>query len=655
MSIHKLSAGSGYDYLTRQVAALDATEKGHVGLASYYTERGETPGAWIGSGLAGIDGLNAGDPVTAEQMRALFGAGMHPLATQRLEQLDAADLSNKRIAEATCLGAPFKVYTGEVSPFRIEVTKRIAARHGPAGPLGYEHVSAADRAHVRTEVAREFFRKQHGRDPIEAREIAATIAKQSRPRTQTVAGYDLTFSPVKSVSTLWAVADPHLAAQIERAHQAAVRDALTFIERHALFTRQGRNGVRQVNVTGLVAAAFTHRDSRAGDPDLHTHVAVANKVQTLDGRWLSIDGRVLFKATVAASETYNTALERHLNERLGVRFADRPDTDPGKRPIREIVGVDPALNQRWSTRRVLIKNRQGELAARFQRDHGRPPTPVEALQLAQQATLETRDAKHEPRTLADQHAAWHTQAAETLGGSEAVHAMITRAFNPSRMPSPAVDVEWLTATAEKVLAAVEERRSSWQSWHVRAEAQRHVRAADIAADKVEQLVELLVTEVLQTRSISLTRPDDGITEPGVLRRADGSSVYTVAGSELFTSTRILAAEQRLVTTAGRTDDRALDADIVELALLESAANGNALDAGQAALVRSMCTSGARLQLAIAPAGAGKTTAMRTLVRAWTDSAGQVVGLAPSAAAATQLRYRRIGRNAGEAHLVHPTQ
>jgi TrwC relaxase len=61
MSIHKLSAGSGYDYLTRQVATLDATEKGHVGLASYYTERGETPGAWIGSGLAGIDGLTAGD------------------------------------------------------------------------------------------------------------------------------------------------------------------------------------------------------------------------------------------------------------------------------------------------------------------------------------------------------------------------------------------------------------------------------------------------------------------------------------------------------------------------------------------------------------------------------------------------------------------
>ena len=62
-------------------------QKGHVPLASYYTERGESPGVWIGSGLAGIDGLQAGDPVTAEQMQALFGVGLHPLATQRQQQL----------------------------------------------------------------------------------------------------------------------------------------------------------------------------------------------------------------------------------------------------------------------------------------------------------------------------------------------------------------------------------------------------------------------------------------------------------------------------------------------------------------------------------------------------------------------------------------
>jgi conjugative relaxase-like TrwC/TraI family protein len=635
MSIHKLSAGSGYDYLTRQVAALDGTEKGHVGLASYYTERGETPGAWIGSGMADIDGLNGGDPVTAEQMRALFGAGMHPLAAKRLEQLGTADLTDASIKVATQLGAPFRIYAGDVSSFRAEVAKRIAARQA-VGEQMNEPVSQADRARIRTEVAQEFFRKRHGRDPIDAREIAAIIAKESRTRTQTVAGYDLTFSPVKSVSTLWAVADSHVAAQIERAHQAAVRDALTFIEHHALFTRQGRNGVRQVNVTGLVAAAFTHRDSRAGDPDLHTHVAVANKVQTLDGRWLSIDGRVLFKATVTASETYNTALEHHLRDILGVRFAERADTDPRLRPIREIVGVDPALNRCWSARRTTIEARSGELAQQFQRDHGRPPTPVEMLRLAQQATLETRSAKHEPRSLPEQRTCWRNEAAQVLGGLQAVDAMVHAALHPVNKISPIIDADWIAAAADRILTAMEEHRSTWQVWHVQAEAQRQIRAANLTTDRPDQLVDLLVAEVLNNRSMPISSSDDGTVEPAALRRSDGSSVYTVAGAELFTSARILDAERRLVATAGRTDGRTIDAVAVDLALLESAANGAALDAGQAGLVRSMATSGVRLQLAIAPAGTGKTTALRALTQAWLEGGGHVLGLAPSAAAAAQL-------------------
>ena len=308
---------------------------------------------------------------------------------------------------------PFKISNIQPGRFRVEVAKRIAAIQTGAGlPVDWP-ISSTERERIRTEVAREWFAAEHGRPPADAREVAGTIAKHSRPAAQTVAGFDLTFSPVKSLAALWAVADPHVAAQIEWAQHAAVHEALRFLEEQALFTREGPQGIRQVNVRGLVAAAFTHRDSRAGDPDLHTHVAVANKVQTLGGRWLSIDGRVLFKATVAASETYNTALEHQLRDRLGVRFADRPDKDSSKRPVREIVGVEPALNQRWSTRRMLIKDRQVELASKFQRDHGRPPTPVEALQLAQQATLETRETKHEPRTLTEQRAAWHAQAVQT--------------------------------------------------------------------------------------------------------------------------------------------------------------------------------------------------------------------------------------------------
>jgi TrwC relaxase len=256
-SIHKLTAGAGYDYLTRQVAALDATEKGHTGLASYYAERGESPGVWIGSGMDGIEGLAAGDPVTAGQMRALFGCGLHPLAELRQQQLEGPDLTTEDFQNVARLGAPFKMVDNDLRPFRVEVAKRIAALNAAIGWPADTSIAAADRAHVRTQVAREFFRADRGREPVDAQELAGQIAKDSRPRTQTVAGYD----------------------RCDRAGPPGRRQGRFGVQKHALFTRTGPQGIRQVNVRGLVAAAFTHRDSRAGDPDLHTHVAVANKVQ----------------------------------------------------------------------------------------------------------------------------------------------------------------------------------------------------------------------------------------------------------------------------------------------------------------------------------------------------------------------------------------
>jgi hypothetical protein len=258
------------------------------------------------------------------------------------------------------------------------------------------------------------------------------------------------------------------------------------------------------------------------------------------------------------------------------------------------------------------------------------------LHLAQRATLETRSAKHEPRTLIEQRTCWRNEAAQVLGGPQAVDAIVHAALHPSNKIRPIIDADWIAAAADRVLTAMEEHRSTWQIWHVRAEAQRQIRAANLTTDKPEQLVDLLVADVLGARSIRLTSTGDGTVEPAPLRRSDGSSVYTVAGAELFTSARILDAERRLVATAGRTDGRIVDAVAVDLALLESAANGMALDAGQAALVRSMATSGAWLQLAIAPAGTGKTTALRALTQAWLEGGGHVVGLAPSAAAAAQL-------------------
>ena len=612
MSLHKLTAGDGYEYLTRQVAAMDSTEKGHTGLASYYTQKGETPGVWVGSGMAGIEGLDAGDPVTAEQMRFLFGSGHHPLARQRGEALPP-DATVAQARDAIRLGQPFKVYAHDMPEFRIEVAKRFAAYNAQVGAPHDAPVPAQVRAAIRTQLGRETFRATFGRDPVDARELAGLIATASRPQTTAVAGYDLTFSPVKSVSTLWALAEPATAATIERAHLAAIGDALQFIETHALYTRTGHNGVRQVDVTGLVAARFTHRDSRAGDPDLHTHVPVANKVQTLDGRWLSIDGRLLFKAIVAASEVYNTALERRLSEALPVRFAERPSTDPGKRAVRELVGVDPALNARWSQRRASIEHRQTELTAAFQREHHRPPTMVEARALAQQANLETRQAKHEPRTLAEQRATWRAEAAAVLGGADGVRSMLTAALTARQVRRPVfVTRGWVRTQSAQIVATMEGSRSTWQDWHVRAEALRIVRAANVPRRRVDDVVARLTHAALTRHSVALQAPADGIAEPAALRRTDGDSVYTVARSTWHTSRRIVAAEHRLVDAAGRRGGHQVPTPAVEVALIEAIANRTPLNPGQVALVREMSTSGARLQLAIAPAGSGKTTAMRAL-------------------------------------------
>ena len=157
------------------------------------------------------------------------------------------------------------------------------------------------------------FAESYARPPADDRELSGFIARNSRAATTAVAGYDLTFTPVKSVSALWAIAPAPIARAIEECHHHAVAETLEFLEEHAAFSRIGAHGVAQVNTTGLIAAAFDHRDSRAGDPNLHTHLVISNKVQAIgaDGvpRWLALDGTPLHHATVAASELYNTRIE----------------------------------------------------------------------------------------------------------------------------------------------------------------------------------------------------------------------------------------------------------------------------------------------------------------------------------------------------------
>ena len=125
-----------------------------------------------------------------------------------------------------------------------------------------------------------------GCDPRDGRALGRAVSPDDE---RAVAGFALTFSPPKTVSVLWALGDEEVSGAVLGAREAAVGAAMTFLEDHAAFTWRGRGGLLQVDTEGLLAAAFVHRTSRAADSQLHTHLLLANKVRTQDGRWLSLD------------------------------------------------------------------------------------------------------------------------------------------------------------------------------------------------------------------------------------------------------------------------------------------------------------------------------------------------------------------------------
>jgi DNA primase catalytic core len=647
MGLHKLTGGDGYTYLTRQVAVQDCTDRGRHGLGVYYDEKGESPGRWWGSGLAAL-GIVRDDQVTEQQMKNLFGEGRHPNAESMENAALDAGGSLTEAKEASQLGRLFAIYQGNAPAFIQETARRYQRYNAERGEHWKAAIPAEVRARIRTEIANEMFANEHGRAPLDDRERSGFLAQVSRQQTNAVVGFDLPFSPVKSVSTLWAVAGPDVAKQVEAAHHAAVTRTLAYLEKEVLYTRRGRSGVQQVKAKGLIVACFTHRDARSGDPDLHTHVAISNKVQDATGTWLAIDGSMLFQANVPLSEMYNTLIEAELVDRLGVAFEDRDagsKTARAKESVREIVGIDVRLMAAWSQRRTAIDARRRTLAAQFQEAHGRPPTAVESIALAQQATLETRQAKHEPRSELDQRATWQSEAARVLGSSPDVTAMVSGAIRRSATRQE-VTKEWVEKTAERVVAAIQQRRATWQIWHLRSEAQRQLRRANIRLDDLDTALEQVVAAAITTHSVAFATADPltdpalakqlGTPIPAALLREDGESVYTRHGAQRFTSTAVLDAERRILEAAQATGARTISDVRLGIALAESAANGVTLNAAQAAMVREFATSGRCVQLSLAPAGTGKTTAMRVLARAWTDSGGTVIGLAPSAVAAEEL-------------------
>ena len=216
-----------------------------------------------------------------------------------------------------------------------------------------------------------------------------------------MAGFDLTCSPPKSVSVLWAAADRDGREAIWRAHREGVTAALGYIEREAAWSRVGYNGVRQVDTTGMVIASFDHRMSRHGDTQIHTHNAVLNRVRCDDGQWRALDGRAVYQVAASAGAIYDRVREAALERELGVRHEQRKPDGP-----REIVGVDDEVCRLFSSRRIQVEGRLAEMVAAYTERHGAEPSQWAVSQMSQWATLETRSAKERTETTEEALARW---------------------------------------------------------------------------------------------------------------------------------------------------------------------------------------------------------------------------------------------------------
>jgi conjugative relaxase-like TrwC/TraI family protein len=239
-----------------------------------------------------------------------------------------------------------------------------------------------------------------------------------------VPAFDVVLRPTKSVSALYGLGDPATGRAVLAAHHAGVAEAVAYLGEH-LGARRGHGGVQHVSGQGLLAVGFDHRTSREGDPLLHTHLVVANRVQGPDGRWTALDGRDLYRHRLAADALYRATYQRELVRTLGVEWT-RADCHGN----RELQGMPEELVRSFS-------KRTGQIDAELDRlgEDGRERTP----RLVKRAVQATRKPKqHEtPDSL---YGRWRAEAAECGHDPDTLVRTVT-----DRIPNR--DQDWTVSAA----------------------------------------------------------------------------------------------------------------------------------------------------------------------------------------------------------------
>ena len=437
----------------------------------------------------------------------------------------------------------------------------------------------------------EFEAMFEGRDPTTGELLGRPHGRNAVP------AFDVVLRPTKSVSILYGLGDPAIGRAVLAAHHAGLAEAVGYLDEH-LGARRGHGGVEHVAGQGLLAVGFDHRTSREGDPLLHTHLVIANRVQGPDGRWTALDGRDLYRHRLAADAIYRATYQRELVRTLGVEW-----TAADSHGNRELQGMPEGLVRGFSKRTGQIDAELDRLVA-----DGRERTP----RLVKWTVQATRKPKqHEtPDTL---YSRWRQEAAERGVDPDTLVRTVT-GRTPNRIQDRTVSGEAVARLFDR-LAGPERADRARVHLHPSGRPGRpRRRAGRSQTGRAGGVGGSVLGRAGGQRG---RRPDAGgapLVDPGAARGR--------------------AAAGRRAST-GRTDEQTAVAS--HQAVRDALAAHPTAGADQQAMVRDLCQGGQGVAVVVGRAGTGKTFALGIARHAWQLEGYRLLAAAPTGIATISLQ------------------
>jgi conjugative relaxase-like TrwC/TraI family protein len=558
----------------------------------YFSGRGESPGRFVGTAAAesGLEGI-----ASAEQVRAMF-QGLDPATGEvRCAPLWRADPRSKLAA-----GPLLEVLTARAAAQGVGELEQLGKSKALKGDV--RSVQAACRSggsrRVKVETVERLCRKLLGTDPHELYGEGFDRAWQHKGKrvNERVQSFDHCFSSPKSVSLLAAGGGDQLRRQVAEARAEALQVGIGYLERHGIGVRRDHNGTDRLHVRGgLLAVAFVHRLSRAGDPQFHTHVLVQNAAQGPDGRWTALDSDRLYAQVMAADHLYLAAERAALTERLGVRWGPVDERSGAA----EIIGLDDrALIERFSNRSEQI-------------DHWLAEQGLSGIKASSAAAVATRAPKDHSESEQSVYQRWTRELAEQgVGERQLAEVCSGERGRP--------------ATAQEVRQVLDELAGP--------DGLTEQASTFTRADVVDALAKRL--PVAPSAHQALTQAEqaaDRFLEERAVRVAHDSRL----GVERFSTPELLTLERQLVDGAvARADKRCaiVRPELVRQVLDRHTTAGE----DQAAMVRDLTQAGDGVAVVVGRAGSGKTWALGVAREAFELAGYQVHGSAPTGIATVGL-------------------